>query len=117
MLDGFITWLDSYISRERPSAVMRAMIGLMAFAGLLGTISGEQAIRAGAFVVVIVIAVSTMLALLADRRRLTRENGTTGVCSPATVTLSPRTALTRLFGSNTGGSMWRYGRMVTSRRR
>ncbi|HYQ69343.1 hypothetical protein [Actinophytocola sp.] len=76
MLDGFITWLDSYISRERPSAVMRGMIGLMAFAGLLGTVSGKQAIRAGAFVVVIVIAVSTMLALLADRRRLTRENDT-----------------------------------------
>lgn len=76
MLDSFITWLDSYISREHPSAVVRAMVGLMAFAGLLGTISGTQAIRAGAFVVVIVVAVSTVLTLLADRRRLTRENDT-----------------------------------------
>jgi hypothetical protein len=76
VLDDFISWLDSYISRERPSAVVRGMVGLMAFAGLLGTISGTQAIRAGAFVVIIVVAVSTVLALLADRRRLTRENDT-----------------------------------------
>lgn len=76
MLSSFITWLDSYISRERPVAVMRATVGLMAFAGLLGTISGEQAVRAGAFVAVILIAMSTVLALLADRRRLVRENET-----------------------------------------
>jgi hypothetical protein len=76
LLDSFIIWLDSYISRERPAAVVRAMVGLMAFAGVLGTISGKESIRAGAFVVVIVIAVSTVLALLADRRRLTRESDT-----------------------------------------
>jgi hypothetical protein len=48
------------------------MVGLMAFAGLLGTIFGSQAIKTGAFVVVIVFVVSVMLLLLADRRRLRR---------------------------------------------
>lgn len=76
MLDSFITWLDSYVSRERPVAVVRAMVGLMAFAGLLGTVSGEQAVRAGAFVAVILIAMSIVLALLAGRRRLLLENDT-----------------------------------------
>jgi hypothetical protein len=70
MFKSFITWLDSYISREEPSSVLKAMVGLMAFAGLLGTIFGSQAIRTGAFVVVIVFVVSVMLLLLADRRRL-----------------------------------------------
>lgn len=76
MFKSFIAWLDSYISREQPSAILKAMVGLMAFAGLLGTIFGNQAIRAGAFVVVIVFAVSVMLLLLADRQRLRRSYDT-----------------------------------------
>lgn len=76
MFKSFIAWLDSYISREEPSAVLKAMVGLMAFAGLLGTIFGNQAIRTGAFVVVIVFVVSVVLLLLADRRRLTRTHDT-----------------------------------------
>lgn len=70
MFKGFIAWLDYYISREEPSSVLKAMVGLMAFAGLLGTIFGNQPIRAGAFVVVIVFVASIMLLLLADRRHL-----------------------------------------------
>lgn len=70
MFKGFIAWLDSYVSQEEPSAVLKAVIGLMAFAGLLGTIFGSQAIRVGAFVIVIVFVVSVMLLLLADRRHL-----------------------------------------------
>jgi hypothetical protein len=49
----------------------------MAFAGLLGTIFGNQAIRVGAFVVVIVFIASVILLLLADRRNLQRSNETT----------------------------------------
>lgn len=70
MFKGFIAWLDSYISREEPSAVLKAMVGLMAFAGLLGTIFGSQAIRVGAFVVVIVFVASLVLVLLADRQHM-----------------------------------------------
>jgi len=72
MFKSFIAWLDSYISREEPSSILKALIGLMAFAGLLGTIFGNQTIRVGAFVVVIVFVTSAILLLLADRRRLQR---------------------------------------------
>lgn len=73
MLRSFIAWLDSYISREEPSSILKAVVGLMAFAGLLGTVFGNQAIRVGAFVAVIVFVISMGLLLLADRRRLKRE--------------------------------------------
>jgi hypothetical protein len=70
---SFVAWLDSYISQEEPASVLKALVGLMAFSGLLGTVFGNQAIRVGAFVVVIVFVVSVILLLLADRRRLRRE--------------------------------------------
>ena len=76
MFKSFIAWLDSYISREEPSSVLKALVALMAFAGLLGTIFGSQAIRVGAFVVVMMFIISVMLLLLADRRRLQREYDT-----------------------------------------
>jgi hypothetical protein len=44
----------------------------MAFAGLLGTVFGNHAIRAGAFAAVITFVLSVMLLLVADRRRLKR---------------------------------------------
>lgn len=72
MLKSFINWLDSHISREEPSSVIKSLIGLMTFAGLLGTVFGNQAIRVGAFIVVIMFVLSVILALLADRRRLTK---------------------------------------------
>lgn len=73
MFESFIAWLDSHISREEPSAILKSFIGLMAFAGLLGTIFGNQAIRVGAFVVVIAFVVSVIILLLADRRKLHSE--------------------------------------------
>jgi hypothetical protein len=76
MFKSFIAWLDSYVSREEPSSALKALVGLMAFAGLLGTIFGSQAIRAGAFVVVIVFVASAILLLLADRRHLKQAHDT-----------------------------------------
>lgn len=73
MFKSFIAWLDSYISREGPSSILKAMLGLLTFAGLLGTIFGNQAIRAAAFVVVILFTVSAILLLLADRQHLRRS--------------------------------------------
>jgi len=70
MFRSFVAWLDLYISRETPASVLKSLVGLMAFAGLLGTIFGNQAVRVGAFVVVIVVVISVILLLLADRRRL-----------------------------------------------
>ncbi|SRR6266496_2378 len=72
MFKGFIAWLDSYITSQEPSSVLKALVGLMTFAGLLGTIFGNQAVRVGAFVVVIVFVTSVILLLLTDRRRLSR---------------------------------------------
>ena len=77
MFRSFIAWLDQYISRETPASVLKSLVGLMAFAGLLGTIFGNQAIRVGAFVVVIVFVVAIILLLLADRRRLQQNYGAT----------------------------------------
>jgi hypothetical protein len=76
MFKSFVAWLDIYISREEPSTVLKALIGLMAFTGLLGTIFGSQAIRIGAFVVVILLIASAILLLLADRQRLRKEYNT-----------------------------------------
>ncbi|HEY7592738.1 MAG TPA: hypothetical protein VH969_06245 [Actinophytocola sp.] len=66
--------MDLYISRETPASVLKSLVGLMTFAGLLGTIFGNEAIRVGAFVVVIFFAVCVILLLLGDRRRLQQEN-------------------------------------------
>ncbi|MGH3757799.1 hypothetical protein [Actinophytocola sp.] len=77
MFKSFIAWLDFYISRETPASVLKSLVGLMAFAGLLGTIFGNQAIRVGAFVVVIVFVVLVILLLLADRRHLQQRYGVT----------------------------------------
>jgi hypothetical protein len=73
MFQGFIEWLDAHLTREEPSAIVKSVIGLLTFAGLLGTIFGNQAIRVGAFVVVIMFVLSVMLLLMADRRRLKRD--------------------------------------------
>jgi hypothetical protein len=70
MFRSFIAWLDLYISRETSASILKSLVGLMAFAGLLGTIFGSQAIRVGAFVIVIVFVISVILGLLADRRDL-----------------------------------------------
>jgi hypothetical protein len=77
MFRSFIAWLDLYISRETPASVLKGLIGLMAFAGLLGTIFGNHVIRVGAFVIVILFIVSVILLLLADRRHLQLHYDTT----------------------------------------
>lgn len=73
MFRSFIAWLDAYLVHEEPAAVLKALAGLLAFAGLLGTIFGSQAIRAGAFVATILFALCAILLLVTDRRRLQRE--------------------------------------------
>jgi hypothetical protein len=73
VLKSFIGWLDTYLSREEPAAILKALVGLLAFAGLMGTIFGTPIIRAGAFVAVTILILSIMLILLADRQRLRRE--------------------------------------------
>lgn len=73
MLRSFVAWLDDYLAGREPAAVVRAVIGIMSFATLLGVILGSTAIKLGALVTVLLIFLSIMLILLRDRRRLTRE--------------------------------------------
>jgi len=72
MFDDFTKWLGGYLSDHEPSVVLKAAVGLMAFASLLGAFFGSQSLRVGAFVVVIFFLMSGVLLLLADRRRVTQ---------------------------------------------
>jgi hypothetical protein len=74
LFKSFITWLDGYMSGEEPSSLIKSAIGLLSFAVLLGAITGNLAIKAGALVVVLLFIIYAFLALLADRRRLSRHN-------------------------------------------
>jgi hypothetical protein len=73
MLRSFVGWLDSYLAGEEPAAVVKAAIGLMSFAALLGVILGSTAIKLGALVTVLLVFLSIMLMLLRDRARLRRQ--------------------------------------------
>jgi hypothetical protein len=73
MLRSFIAWLDDYLAGEGPSALVKAVVGLLSFAGLLGAVLGDVAIKAGALVVVILSVVSLGLMIVADRKRLRRR--------------------------------------------
>lgn len=70
MLRNFLGWLDSYISRKEPAVILRVLVVLMTVAGVLGAIFDHPAIRGGAIVGVVVLGVSSLLVLLADRYRL-----------------------------------------------
>lgn len=73
MLRSFVAWLDDYLAGEAPSALVKAVVGLLSFAALLGTLLGDLAVRAGSLVAVIFAVVSLGLMLLADRRSLRRR--------------------------------------------
>ncbi|MFD9702372.1 hypothetical protein [Lentzea sp. NPDC059081] len=73
MLNSFLEWLDDYLQREDSTAVVRAVVGLMGFAGLLGTVLGSSVVRGGGFVAIALFVISVILLLLADRRRLRKK--------------------------------------------
>lgn len=75
MLRSFVTWLDSYVAQQGAPAVVGGLVGIMSFAGLLGTVLGSQMVRVGAFVGAGLLVIAGILLLLADRRRLRREFG------------------------------------------
>jgi hypothetical protein len=70
MLRNFSAWLDSYISRKEPRALLRVLVVLMAVAGVVGAVFDHPAIRGGAIVGVVVLGVFSLTILLADRHRL-----------------------------------------------
>jgi hypothetical protein len=70
MLRNFSVWLDSYISRKEPAALLRVLVVLMAVAGVVGAFFDRAAIRGGAIVGVVVLGFFALVVLLADRHRL-----------------------------------------------
>lgn len=70
MLRSFIDWLDEFLAERGAADVIKAIVGLLGFAALLGVLLGSTAIKAGAVVSVILAVVSIILLLVADRRRL-----------------------------------------------
>jgi hypothetical protein len=73
MFKSFLEWLDEYLQREDSTAVVRAVVGLMGFAGLLGTVLGSSVVRGGGFVAISLFVISVILLLLADRRKLKKK--------------------------------------------
>lgn len=70
MLGSFVEWLDSYLAGEEPSAVVRAAIGIMSFAVLIGAIFGSSAVKLGALAVALLFSLSVLLVLLRGNRRM-----------------------------------------------
>jgi hypothetical protein len=76
MFKSFVNWLDSYSAQRGAPGIVGDLIGLLSFAGLLGTVFGSQMVRAGAFAATGVLIITGILFLLADRRRLQRDYNT-----------------------------------------
>ncbi|WP_163512146.1 hypothetical protein [Fodinicola acaciae] len=70
MLDSFVAWLDDYLIGKHPSVVVRSIVGLLAFASLLGVIIGNTAVRLGILLAALLLILAAALILLADRRTL-----------------------------------------------
>ncbi|MEV8440154.1 hypothetical protein AB0425_22480 [Actinosynnema sp. NPDC051121] len=73
MLKRFVKWLDGLLVDEGSATVVKAVVGIMSFAVLLGAVLGNAAVKAGALVAAILLVLSAALLLLADRRELVRE--------------------------------------------
>lgn len=76
MFHEFTRWLDEYLRDHEPSVVLRAAIGLVTFASLLGAFFGSQTVRMGAFVAAIFCLMSGALLLIADRHGIKQERDT-----------------------------------------
>ena len=73
MLRSFIVWLDDYLQGEGVPAIVKAIMGLLSFAAILGAIVGDVAVKSASLIVVIFTVIALGLVLLADRRSLLRE--------------------------------------------
>jgi hypothetical protein len=76
MVRNLTAWLDSHISRPVPAEILKALVVLMAVAGLLGAVFREPGIRVGAVVVLVVLGILALAVLLTDWRRLRGKNDT-----------------------------------------
>jgi hypothetical protein len=70
MLRSFLGWLDDYLAGETPPAILRAVVGLLSFAVLLGALLGSVAVKAGVLVAALLALAGLALLALTDRRSL-----------------------------------------------
>ncbi|MEU4742265.1 hypothetical protein AB0G02_17620 [Actinosynnema sp. NPDC023658] len=68
MLTRFIAWLDDLLADEGSPAIVKAVLGILSFAVLLGALLGNTAVKAGALVAALLVLLSAGLVLLSDRR-------------------------------------------------
>ncbi|TQM80049.1 hypothetical protein FHX81_2372 [Saccharothrix saharensis] len=73
MLARFIAWLDDLLAAEGSPAIVKAVLGILSFAVLLGALLGNAAVKAGALVAALLVLLSGVLVLLADRRATLRR--------------------------------------------
>ncbi|MFD0202178.1 MULTISPECIES: hypothetical protein [Saccharothrix] len=73
MLARFIAWLDELLAEEGSPAIVKAVLGILSFAVLLGALLGSAAVKAGALVGALLVLLSGVLVLLADRRATLRR--------------------------------------------
>ena len=73
MLRSFLEWFDSQLTEKGVAVTIKGFFGLMALALALSAIPGVPAVKTGALVLVILIALTLALTLLNDRRRLKQE--------------------------------------------
>ena len=76
MIDDFSQWLDEYRRDHEPPAALKAAVGLMTFASLVGIIFGNPIIHIGAIVTLTLCLISGILTLLADRHGVRQERDT-----------------------------------------
>lgn len=71
MLKRFVDWLDSYLEREGPSGLVKAIAGILSFSLVLGTIVGvAQGVRTGVTLAIILAILSVGILLVEDRKKL-----------------------------------------------
>jgi hypothetical protein len=73
MLREAIRFLEEYLRGHGPAAVVKAAVGLMSFAVLLGAVLGSTAIKAGALVTAILLIATAGIALLTQLKVERRE--------------------------------------------
>jgi hypothetical protein len=73
MLRSFVAWFDEFLTGQGPFAVVRGLLGLLSFGGLLGALLGSTAVKAGVIVAVLLVLLAMTQLLLADRLGMARQ--------------------------------------------
>lgn len=75
MLHGFIDFLDDYLTDTGIAGLIRATLGILAFASLLSAVFGTTAIKAGALVIATLCLLGVLVLLTTHHRTLRSQAG------------------------------------------